>query len=366
MKHHWKALLLAIPLSFFLGAAWSLWKIKGPGSKSAEKQIRILSLPGFLPHRVVERFERESGLELHITEVENELNLVNEIYANHAVYDAFQLSSYHLHFLRKANKLLRLDHQKIPGLAQVAVDFKGLPFDKSNQYSAPIQWGINGWVYKKQKTTESTRLSLREILNDKNWQGHLALLASPIELLHILKRQGYMVEEWIRTNNHEGLKNAIKALADKTNISKTEPEETLNSETVWASQMPSGKSAALLKDREHYGYFLPKEKATLWIHSLALSQSTSRAEGAYVLIEFLLSKEGSELLVNESQQAGVTVNLNKAKILPQQKPRFLRDLELNTVDLIIEHEGFQPAWQKALSAALPEVFSVNHEVHNEK
>lgn len=356
MKHSLKVLVLAVPLSFFFGSWWGFYKVRKEASagRAPTQEIHLLTQKGFLPQDIVAELSAACGAKIKVTEANSDLALVNEAFSNIQNYDVLEVSSAQAVFLEEAHKLLTLNREKITAWPTISVDFKNLEYDPDNRFVVPIEWGVDGQIYKKRYLPQKPS-SLAQLLNDQRLAKKISLKPSSVEIFSLLRRLGFDLDQWLRDGQTDAIVAQLKKLASTVLFSRKPLTTQLASDSIWVIQAPLAKALPLIHGQSSLGYFFPQEKATLWVKTLAISAKAPHRRTAYQIINYLLKPKVAARMAQETQTATTLTRVEGLN--PELQASYLRQLPLSRVELVVHHLAFQPLWNTLLKQALPELFS---------
>lgn len=110
-----------------------------------QRSLNIFSWPMLLDVGYLKKFERETGIKLHISYFENNEELYSKLRTTQgAGYDLVIPSDYIVPALIQDNLLKKIDHSQIPVLRAINPKLLNLYFDPNNQYSIPYFWAVYG------------------------------------------------------------------------------------------------------------------------------------------------------------------------------------------------------------------------------
>ena len=115
---------------------------------SAEK-IVISNWDGYMPKDLPEKFKAETGIDVEVAvHATNEEIMGKVVASNGQGYDVLFVSSPFAEALNKLGIAAKLDHSKIPNLANLYPEASQLQHDPGNTFSVPYSWGTTGLCYR--------------------------------------------------------------------------------------------------------------------------------------------------------------------------------------------------------------------------
>ncbi len=355
-RRYIKILFFAVFLSFVWGLWWGYYQdYQGRPESWAKGELKVLAEAGRFDPTFIEKFSKSEKIILRVTTKATPQELLRELLSHHEEYDIVQFSSFLADSFLLNNLLEEIDDQHIRNAANISVDFKNLSFDPENRYLIPLFWGVNGYVYNSEKIVSPD--SLLDLLNDSALRAKIALLASPVELYTLATQIRPIIKTWVNTGNQQGVNQELKAVKEKIGTFRLEPIDELKSNQLFAAQISNGDAAKFLSENLAFKYFVPVEKANLWVGVLGIVKDSQKKKLAEQAINHLLSDEWSEKLAQASFQATVLSTLNSSDVLkPLQKAQFVREIRLSRFQLFYDREAYEPLWSSSIKEMVPELW----------
>ena len=147
----------------------------------ANKIVNVYAWGGEIPKKVIQAFERESGITVNFSTYDSNETMYAKLRSSkQSIYDVVLPSAYFVERMKKQGMLTKLDHNKLPNLKNIDPHFIENDYDKGNHYSVPLIWGATGIFYNQRwvKNAPQTWQSLW----DKSWRLQLMLLDDPREV----------------------------------------------------------------------------------------------------------------------------------------------------------------------------------------
>ncbi len=190
-----------------------------------------------------------------------------------------------------AEMLMKLDHSKIPNIANIDEGFLNPAFDPMREYSLPYLWGTIGIGYRK-SAVDGTPTSWNEILNSDKYAGKIALLSEPQTVLQMaMKAMGKSLNDW--TDENLAAAEAMIS-AQKGNIVAFAPDngqDLLLAGEVDLAMEWNGDILQVMEEDDDIGYVVPDEGGLLWEDTLCIPKGAPNVENAHILINYLLDAQ---------------------------------------------------------------------------
>lgn len=255
----------------------------------AAPELRIFTWSDYFAEGTIAAFEKEAGCVVRIDYIESSEKLRARLEGGSSGFDVVFPSDEVVPYLIANGLVEKLDVAKLPHAANLAAEFKGLPYDPKNEYSLPYMSGSTGVAYHVDKVKPAPE-SWSAVLSD---QAGLVDDAREV-FAAALRAEG---APW----TSEGLERAAKRLSGwKPKVWESNPKNKLIDGDVALAQAFSGDA---LQAAEATGgkiaFVIPKEGGTLWIDNLCVAKGSRRNELAHKFIDFLLRAEVSAEITNE-------------------------------------------------------------------
>jgi spermidine/putrescine transport system substrate-binding protein len=117
------------------------------GNQRMASSITILAMPNSINADMLDDFEAEYGVKVHLMYAEN----ADEIYVKLAMsggigYDLVMISDHHIPLLKESHLIQPLNKHKLPFFADIYPALLNHAFDPDNAYSIPYYWGVYGFA----------------------------------------------------------------------------------------------------------------------------------------------------------------------------------------------------------------------------
>ena len=280
------------------------------------KVVNIYNWGDYIDPDLIAKFEKETGYKVNYETFDSNEAMFTKIQQGGTAYDITIPSEYMIQKMMKENLLIKLDHSKIKGLANIHEDFLDLSFDPGNQYSIPYFWGTLGIVYNDKFIKEGALTSWNDLWN-KEYRDTLMVIDGAREVMGIgLQSLGYSLNSKDDNQLHQafehlkGLTPNIKAIvADEIKMYMANEESSL-------AITFSGEAADMMSENEHLYYVIPKEGSNLWFDNIVIPKTAKNVDGAYAFINFMLEPENA---AQNAEYIGYSTPNEKAKeLLPKE------------------------------------------------
>lgn len=285
-------------------------------SKKGSRHQNVLTVYtwiDFIPADLQEKFEKQTGIKLHIDFIDSDEALEAKLLTGKSEYDLVYPSTPYVFRHMNLGLYKALDIQLIPNLKYIDAKFLSQFQSKEKlYYSIPYLWGSSGFAY-------DVDILAKAFPGEKidSWE----YVFSPKKLASIAK-QGVAVtssanEFFVAGAQWQGVRLSEVAIGDIKKITefvrKSRPHWTaflssdaagqalLSGEVVlagiWNGDAAKAKKLAYPQGK-NLKYVIPKEGALQWVDSLAIPHNAPNAKDAHALINFLLEPKHMARVTN--------------------------------------------------------------------
>jgi len=270
----------------------------GGGGGSEEKQLNLYNWSDYVAKSTIPNFEKQTGIKVTQDFYSSNEELLAKLQAGGTGYDVIVPSDYMVSIMIKSKILEPLDMSKIPNFKNVGENYKGLPYDPTNRYSVPYQWGTTGILYNKKVlgTLEPSWEPMWDIAN----KGKIGMLNDERETPGAaLYKLGYSVN----TTNKEQLDEAEAELKKQKPLLRGYFDSTQNRPSVINGDLLlghvfSGDAFLAVSQDEDLDYLIPEPAATRWTDNMAIPVGAEHPDNAHKFINYILGAKTGAALSN--------------------------------------------------------------------
>jgi spermidine/putrescine transport system substrate-binding protein len=280
----------------------ALWATASHGE---EKSLNVYNWSEYMPSEVLERFTRETGIEVNYSTYDSNEVMYAKLKTLHeagsdAGYDIVVPSNYYISKMGREGLLHKLDHEKLSNFEKLDPKLMNQGFDPGNAYSVPYTWGTTGIGINTELMAGQEVNSWTDLWKPE-YQQQVLLLDDMREVMGLgLIATGSSVNEtdpakieaaYLKLK--ELMPNVRLFDAESPKVKLLEGEVSLamiwNGEIYMANQEEAG-----LTD-----FIYPEEGVMLWIDNLAIPASAPHVDYAHQFIDFLLRPEIAVMIAEE-------------------------------------------------------------------
>ena len=280
----------------------------------ANRVVNVYVWGGEIPKSVILQFERELGIKVNISTYDNNETMYIKLKSSQkSIYDVVLPSSYFVERMQKQGMLQKLDHTRLHNIKNIDPFFTNNGYDKNNNYSIPLTWGVTGlfynatWAKKTPKTWRS--------LWDKQWRQQLMLLDDSREIFSMaLLSLGYSANDM----NPIHVQKAYQRLRDLIPNIKLFGSEGIQAvmidEDAIAGSAWNGDAFKAHAENQHIQFVYPNDGFVVWVDCLAMPMNPPHLNEAYQFIDYMLRAQTAARIALEEGHA--ITNEPGKKLLP--------------------------------------------------
>lgn len=285
-----KTMLRFTIIIFWIGLIFLVLYFPQAERSKHKNSLNIFAWGDILDPAVIAKFERESGIKIHLNfYASNEEMLVKLKATEGKGYDLIIPSDYSVDILIKEGLLKKIQKDKLDFFQKINPKLLNHYFDPDNDYSLPFAWeifvlGIDKNFFENQKILPSWKL----LFDEKLIHYKITMTNDPIQA--ILFSSFYLYGHGDRINDEE-FKNVISFLIKHKNYVNAYAEfradyflATHNSAVVVSSTSYIQRT---MQKFPFVDFIVPKEGTFITIENICLPQASEQEDLTYQLINFL-------------------------------------------------------------------------------
>lgn len=277
-----------------------------------EKSLNIFTFPQLIDAEYINRFQRETGITLHVSYYENNDELLVKMRKTKGRgYDIIIPSDYAVELLIRDGLLKKLDKSKLNFLQNIDSRFLGKYFDPENSYTVPYLWetykiGINKNFYKDGYPPASWKLAFDENVAPKR----IVMANNAREAILLAAFYLFGSIENLDSNKMEKIKHLLikqkKWVEVYTDIRS---DYLLASETCPVAIGVSGEIWQATRFDPDLDFLIPQEGTFMLIDSIAIPVKSEKEDLIYKFINYLYDFEVMGHHVHKYSLFPVTTNV---------------------------------------------------------
>lgn len=291
--------LLALLTSLAL-CATSLVGCGGGDSASASNgELNIFVWTEYVSDASIQAFEKETGIKVNVsTFSSNEDMLAKFKSESEGTYDILLPSDYAVEYLIAQDKLMELDKEKLPNMANINPAYLDPSYDPGNKYSMPYEGGVACIAVNKKKIDKE--ITSYADLFDPALAGQLVVLDDYRAIIGITARSmGYSMNE---TDDAKLAEIQEKLLTLKDNVKlydSDSPKSALISGDCTVGMIWSAEVALSMDENPDIEIVYPSEGAYVFLDNWVIPKGAKNSENALKFIDFMMSEEAAKLNIED-------------------------------------------------------------------
>ena len=266
------------------------------GCGSQKETLHVFTWSEYIDPDLVERFEEENDCRVKIDIFDSNESMRAKIQQGAAGYDLLTPSSYMVKELALGGFLEKLDHSKIPNLANISASFQRCALDPSMEYGIPYMVTYTGFAYRDDKVSPPPEATWAVFEKRTDLAGHTTLLGDARETIGAaLLYNGHSINSTDPAELAEARDTVIRW---KKNIAKFENEQFKSGIASGEFLLVHGYSGDIgqaqldddgnpTEDNNHITFVLPKEGFSLSCDEFVIPAAARNKELAYKFIDFI-------------------------------------------------------------------------------
>ncbi|MDW4497951.1 extracellular solute-binding protein [Sulfitobacter sp. D35] len=268
----------------------------GTSLASAEGELQLFNWGDYTNPELIAKFEEETGIKVTITDYDSNDTALAKVEAGGAGFDLVVPSANYVPIWREKGLIQELDLSKLPNHANIAPEWRDVPWDPGRSHTVPWQWG-------------STGVAVNVDAYDGDINTSAIFLDPPEELVGKVNVTPEMNDVISLTLMYVG----GEPCTEDTEVLKKARDKLLEAKPKWLS-MDYGMTekmaandvmasvywngaifrARLQNEKVKYGY--PKEGFVFWMDSVALLSDAQNVDEAYQFMNFIMEPENAALV----------------------------------------------------------------------
>jgi spermidine/putrescine transport system substrate-binding protein len=284
-------------------------------AQAADKLV-IYNWSEYLPDGVLEKFSKETGIDVDYTTFESNEVMYSKIKLQKGEgYDLVVPSTYYIAKMAAEGLLQPLDKSKLSGIKNLNPALLNKPYDPDNKYSVPYLWGSTGIGINTEAVDKATITSWADLW-DAKWKNKLLLTDDVREVFHMaLKINGHSANSTNPDEIRQAYEKLQQLMANVLVFNSDAPREPYMAGDVDLGMIWNGEVIMAQEEIPEIDYIYPSEGAIFWVDSFAIPAGAANVDAAHKFIDFMLRPEIAKLCSEEIGYA--TPNQEGFKLLDE-------------------------------------------------
>ena len=294
--------------TFFLGMAG----LAGC-TRDRRPRLNVYNWSAYIAPETVPQFEAEFGVRVRYVTYESNEEMLAKVLSGNSGWDVVFPTHNRLEPMRQYGLLAQLNHDWLPGIANLDPRFRAPAWDPQLAWGVPYMWNSTGIVYSR---ALQPLLTAWADLWELRLKGRLTMLDDPEDMLGAcLKKLGYGFSTsepgQLRGAEHEAIaqKPLLRAYLN------AEVRDQLVSGDVLAAQLWSTTAQQAIDAAPNLAFVYPREGFPMYCDCAVILRESRRIRLAHQFLDFLLRPEVSAGIVEATRTA--TANAAALALLPE-------------------------------------------------
>jgi spermidine/putrescine transport system substrate-binding protein len=282
-------------------------------TRDARPRLNVYNWSAYIAPDTIPAFEAEFGVTVRYVTYESNEEMLAKVLTGNSGWDVVFPTHNRLEPMRQYGLLAPLNHDWLPGLANLDPRFRAPAWDPQLAWGVPYMWNATGIVYNRVLQPPLTSWA---DLWDKRLKNRMTMLDDPEDMLGAcLKKLGYPFS----TTDPMQLRQAEReAIAQKPLLRaylNAEVRDQLVSGDVLAAQLWSTTAQQAIDAAPDLAFAYPKEGFPFYCDCAAILRESRRLRLAHQFLDYLLRPRVSARIVESTKTA--TANAAAHALLPE-------------------------------------------------
>jgi spermidine/putrescine transport system substrate-binding protein len=276
--------------------------------------LRIAAYGGEIPHQLIEKFQKQTGIKIYLTTFESNENLFLKIKSSkNQIYDLITPSHYYVNRFIQFNMLEPLQVSSFIHYKELNPYFVN-PHLKT-VYGIPFLWGVTGIFYNSSYIHHPPKHW--QDLWEKQYNNQLLLLDDTREVFSMALLSLGLTPNTFNLHDLEIAYQQLKKLSQNIKLlaSDAMPSIIIN-EDAKLGMAWNGDVIKAQTENMHIKFILPPEGFVVWAECFAIPKGAKNAKHALQFIDFILDAKNSAEITRVTKFA--VTNEKAKKYLPEK------------------------------------------------
>jgi spermidine/putrescine transport system substrate-binding protein len=274
--------------------------ITSAGPTSAAETLYLFNWTDYIPPRLLEKFESETGIKVVLDTYTSNGTLLAKIEAGGGGYDIAVPSATVIPSMIASGKLLEIDARQLKNFPNIRKPFDTLAGDPERKYTVPYTWGMTGIVY------DSAKVSLGD--NADSWKSVFEPEAALRGRIGMPKQDG----AYNAAAYYVGASPCTESVEDAQKIyavlDAQKPYVKLYADGGWVDRIVAGEvDVALMingdfrraqQKKPSLKFVIPKEGVGVWMDNFVVLRSAQNVAAAKTFLNWMLEPENAAAATN--------------------------------------------------------------------
>lgn len=254
-------------------------------------EVNVYNWDTYIGENTVAAFTEATGTDVRYDLFASNDELFAKLREGNPGYDVIFPSNDFVERLVAADRLLQLDHDKIPNMANLNKNFTDPAFDPGRAYSIPYFWGTIGIGYRRSATEGMTPKAWADMFNSDQYSGRMALLNDSDAIEVALKYLGLSLNSSDPAEIEAAADALIKAKPHIKTFAPDTGQDLLIAGEVDVCMEWNGDILQVMSEDDDLAYVVPEEGSIVWEDTMCIPSGGPNPEGAHAFINYILEGE---------------------------------------------------------------------------
>ena len=287
---------------------------------ASAETLRLLTWKGYAPKALVDKFQKETGIDVKVTFTNNEEMIAKLRATRGAGFDLAQPSQDRISSVQAKYKIYQpIDlakikaEQVIPSMLEAV---KKNTMVDGKPHAVPFCWGTSGMVVNKKMAPDA--MDYTDLLNDA-YKGRISYRLKRPTLIALAFAMGD--DPFAKYADADAYKALMEKVGQKMMAAKPLVKtywtngdallQAMRSGEVHVAMAWDGGGWKLNAENPEIDFVAPKSGALGWIDTFALPAKSENVEGAYKWINFMLKAENAAVFTNAEKYGTASAGATK-------------------------------------------------------
>ncbi len=308
----------------------------------AQDTLKILTWKGYAPQKLVEKFEKETGIKVELTYSNNEEMIAKLRATRGAGFDLAQPSQDRISSVQKKYKLYQpMDYSKVNEGQLITSMLNAVKKNtrvNGASYAVPFCYGTSGLIVNKKMAPEAKDY---DALLDTKYEGRVSYRLKRPTLIALAFASGD--DPFAKYDDAKEYKALMDSVGDRMIAAKPVVKnywangdallEMMRSNEVSVAMAWDNGGWKLHAENPDIDFIAPKSGALGWIDTFAIPAKAENIEGAYKWINFMLKPENAAAFTNAEKYGTASKNASQFYVA-EIKDNFNRSFTDEDIDNI--------------------------------
>ena len=316
----------------------------GNSSKAAEREINVFIWTEYVSDAAIEDFTDSTGIKVNVSTYSSNEDMLAKLKSeSEGTYDVILPSDYTVEYLIAQNKLMELDKEKLPNLANIDDAFLNPTYDPDNKYSVPYEGGVAAIAVNTAKVDKD--ITSYDDLFDPALKDQMVVLDDYRAVIGITERSMGLSMNETNPETLERVEEKLLTLKDNVKLYDSDsPKSALISGDCAVGMVWSAEVALSMEENPDIKIVYPEEGAYVFLDNWVIPTGSKHYDDALEFINYMLSAEAAQMNIEDFpylcpntaalELMGTDYINNSAKNVPSDviaKGEFLTYLDTDTL-----------------------------------